>query len=568
MYDLALSDWISIGLNKDRLHSTIKAVRERKRIPDFGENSEVNSAYIQKIMREEIAKQFSERKRPALEVVLNAIDAKPAGQEDYSVRMNLGWNFSVADNGVGMCLEDILRFLIIPFNTDKNGIDQIGRFGVGFLSTFNYCTLHPKSAAVYTDTQKNGERFFVKFYASGPKAESMRMRIAPKCARNRDGTVVKIKTPELVLFGDAKDDMICYLERHLDTMPEFVSKLDINNRPLNYNRQKNAKWVSSTGKFNIRGKIIEQDVGLYMIRNGQITLTSQGVSVTTAHIPHEGLGATIYLPSGVQVVEGRDEFKYDANFAVGVKAAFESLEKVVVANQPLTKEYISELVGFIPTLAASMRIKKLEDIPNLERFKETLLKGKKYVLTSREGRLLQNFVGLKIDDSYFVTPESNCTYWAEHFDTWPKFLRNRLALYRDCNVSQFLGSGEGHITEEHVPALGKISVPNLVFTARNIQSQLGDGTGMLLFNFKDAGKNPLFVNDKTVYVNVAHPLVSGPFDRTKAYAVANYFMDEVMRSKSDPISFSEQIFRSYYDVRLGNSFWRYDPDLVTDGGGI
>ena len=133
-YDLPLTSWISLCLNRKRLDEIIEKVNNGQPLGEI-EHAVINGKYIEKILREEAVKQFSDSKRPTIEVILNSIDARPEdAREDYRIYVDIRRNkFVSADNGNGMSLDEVLRLLIIPFNTEKDGFNQIGSFGVGFL---------------------------------------------------------------------------------------------------------------------------------------------------------------------------------------------------------------------------------------------------------------------------------------------------------------------------------------------------------------------------------------------------------------------------------------------------
>ncbi|NQT32979.1 MAG: ATP-binding protein, partial [Candidatus Omnitrophica bacterium] len=83
-----------------------------------------------------ISRQFEDKERGVVELISNALDAS-----DQSVHVSLEEGQIVVTNGKrGISFEEVLTCLLIPTYSTKEirEEDIIGRFGVGFLSSFNY----------------------------------------------------------------------------------------------------------------------------------------------------------------------------------------------------------------------------------------------------------------------------------------------------------------------------------------------------------------------------------------------------------------------------------------------
>jgi hypothetical protein len=74
------TELISIAMDKELLDRYVLAVMkdDPKQVPRM---KVVNNAYISRVLDEEVRKQFADPLRPAVELVTNAIDAKPEGWE-------------------------------------------------------------------------------------------------------------------------------------------------------------------------------------------------------------------------------------------------------------------------------------------------------------------------------------------------------------------------------------------------------------------------------------------------------------------------------------------------------
>ena len=109
IYDLPLYDWISIGLNKRSLASAVNAIEKGISLTEVIKCNDGNRRYMEKILREEVVKQFSDRRRPMLEVILNCIDARPGDSQNYSIDVKTGRKFKASDNVACAECELLLR---------------------------------------------------------------------------------------------------------------------------------------------------------------------------------------------------------------------------------------------------------------------------------------------------------------------------------------------------------------------------------------------------------------------------------------------------------------------------
>jgi len=525
-YDMPLVDWISIGLHSKTLEQALQAIRTGKPLNIDVLNRKSNRKYMEKVLREEIFKQFSDKKRPKLETVLNAIDAgNNNAQRDYTVDIRARGNkFEVVDNGTGMDLEEILKFLIIPFSTEKTGLEEIGRFGVGFFSTFEYCLKEPKKAKIIVETGSKKENHKVKFYASGPNIKDLRIRIKRK--GKRKGTKVLIKETE---FGNRTVPE--YLYKHLKGVPTYMARILQNRKPIN-DDSKNT-WYSAPVELNAKGKKVTQKVGFRKEKECAIFLTSQGVLVKSFRT--EQPGSTISFPPAVQVVEGRDEFKIDENYKKCFEAYFRAFEKYI-KDQKENKGRIEEIIEFIPNLASVFDIKNLSDIPNIDNIKETLLPGKLYALTDQQFDYFKPFLGEEIEKKAFKVSNQACSYWRELYGS-EKSVFNREIVIRDLMDSEEfrkrIETDPSFYPNLHL--LGFETTPAEKYASgdwqrnwvKNLYSSIA-----LVDGPKNAESQTLVVDD-LLFININHPDVIGELDLRKVYSIiSDYYMNHEVSIKS------------------------------------
>jgi hypothetical protein len=518
IYDFLLVDWISMGLNKKTLAKVVEAVKDNQDLEDFISKRESNQRYIEKILREEVSKQFRGSDRPMLEVVLNSIDAKPIdSEEDYKVNVKIKKrSFTSEDNGRGMSLEDILQFLLIPFNTEKVGIEEIGRFGVGFLSSFNYCLHEPNKVHVLIDSVKDNEAYHLDFYAKGEDIKDLRMSLAKNRLRRKQGTKVKIKRKNYCIVT-----LKSYLETSTKHVPPYKAHIFINKKPINFDEE--SKWYHSDVILDIRGKKIKQKVGLKPNpSHPTIFLTSQGVNVSHfKDILPGAIGATISFPSGVKVVEGRDEFKIDDNYHKSVKAVFKASENYLkdINFGNGDRMLVQKIADFFPSLMSVFEIKSIKDafetesgktVSDLDEIRNSLFPGKEYVLTPGQYLKSRPFFGKKLDDIAFEASSQACTYWKELYLIFTDLLNNHFEVEHTFSKDEFTNK---FIKDSNF-------YPNLHLLGKEIRVyDKNELSGVrLLKGPTDTGQS-ILIYGGNLYINVNHRHVHGVFSPAKTYSV-------------------------------------------------
>ena len=526
VYELPLATWISMALHRNNLAKLTTAIRDDKSLlrEDIAHTS-ANSAYINKILREEVIKQFSDSRRPMLEVILNAVDAKPPEfQGNYTIRVGVGRrNFTSADDGSGMGLEDILQFLIIPFHTKKEGIEEIGRFGVGFLSCLNYCLLKPGRAYVGMNTRNGTEGYNLGFYAENNDVKTLHMALQKGRLRNPSGTVITIrKTPTV-----RKRALREYLHSNVNGIPPYRARIYINRELANDDSKQ--RWYTHLVELHLGEKIITQEAGIKIHTEGIvqscINITSQGVLVRQVQ-GGVGYNSIISFPAGVQVVEGRDEFKRDTNYNRAVDAVFKALESLIYGEKEriskikkeeeraaALKQLTPSIVAYIPELLAALGRQKITEIPNLDSLREALLPQKEYVLIRDDLRTLRQFFGEWVEDVAFDASFGGHSYWKDVYRGAPQLIREKALVVDSLSPEQF---------KEKVRQDASY-YPNALVVAERLKSERYGHVNIV--NVSPYGRSGLMFYNKTLFINAQHPHVSGAYDPSKTYALTADFCE-------------------------------------------
>ena len=533
IYNFPLTDWISAGLHKGTLNEVIHAITENRPIEPYVKPQPNNRQYIEKIMREEVVKQFSDAVRPKLEIILNSIDARPASlnppSKDYEIKVAVGWSkFIAEDNGTGMSLDKILRLLIIPFNTEKEGIEEIGRFGVGFLSAFNYCLKLPKKTELELETRTGDSGYNVTFYATGPEVGNLRMRLKKNRKISPPGTKVTIRRNP----SDA-ECIVHYLTQNLAGVLPYKAKIRINRRLIN--EDSNNKWYSSPVALDVDGRIITQPVG-FKNQDEHITLTAQGVQVKR-FCSQNISGAVISFPPAAKLVEGRDEFKIDDNYRRCVAGAFKALEQYI-QEENRSKEkgrnleaFRRQMADLIPSLMSAFSLTNLKEIPSLPELKESLFPGKRYILTSSERDHLLPFVGSSLNDLSAIVSTQAHAYWRAVYENYSGVANEFLKPIKTFRISDLLT-----LIKQH-PSFYPNIYPLVKEAAKVETGRLKDSsdsyTGISFVEIFPAGESPVLIEDSHIFLNLRHQYLFGESTSIKAYAVlSEYFVLSEAQSKS------------------------------------
>ncbi len=527
-YDFLLTDWISIGLHKDNLNLVASAIREDKPLDDFAVNNVQNRPYLEKILREEVTKQFSNNAQPLVQVIANSLDARPQEQEgEYTIKVSLKWRkFKLTDKGNGMGLEDILNLLIIPFSSNKNRFEDIGRHGVGFLSMFNYC-LSNSNVNIVVETRNGSEGYEVNFYSENGKVEGLRMRLKKLMMNNPKGTKIEIKRKEF-----DKDAIFIYLVGHFRGIPSYKARIMINR--VFVNDDKENKWYSVPVELDMQNKKITQRVGVRfrslnskeeghsLISN--ISLTSQGVLVKQS-AQQFMYAPTISFPPAIQVVEGRDAFKMDENYRKCVEKIFSAIELYIKDDEKRWNNFTSDILLLLPSLMAMFDINDVKSLPNLDNLMNALVPGKKYVMQSGTYNLFSQFFGEEFKKVAFPAHAQACSYWREIFKS-PSDLLNDMAKIIDVMPFYEL-KNKMKADRSFYPNLHPIANAIAQYGANIVLCEVPDAGKICLLRYQD-------VYNDNLYVNVLHPFVQGSANSVNAYCVLSDFLHHQVTRKDNP----------------------------------
>ncbi len=366
IYDYPLVSWICAGLHRSTLDAVIEGIKKDQPIDAILPRLASNTEYINKILREEVLKQFAHSDRPVVEVILNSVDAKPAGLDrEYLIKVDVSGNkITTIDNGTGMSLDQILRLLIIPFNTEKTGLDEIGRFGVGFLSCLNYCMEGSRNLVGLT-TKTGEEGYNLIFYSPTARVEGLQLAIRKTWRYNPAGTGVLIRRRIV-----SKRSLCDYIKENVKGIPTYRARIMLNDKPVDDDSK--MLWYTQPAALDVRGKKMVQEVGL-RIRLGYENEDKNGLSLTSQGVLVRKFSNSLYhtiisFPAGVQLVEGRDEFKKDHNYHSCVQATFAAMQTYIQAWQEqihtkkeksASEEEFRTLLALGPGLMSAVELKNI-----------------------------------------------------------------------------------------------------------------------------------------------------------------------------------------------------------------
>ena len=586
-YDLKLSEWILLSMHKKSLESTIASIDAGLPIifPAEEKRFTTNRAYFQKLLREEITKQFTDRYRPFVEVVLNSIDAYIAAGKKTSCRVdiNLKKDFVAKDDGIGMNLEDILKLLIIPFQHEKEGIEEIGRYGTGFLSAFKFCLEKPKKTHVIVDTRQK-RKYIADFYSTSKNISDLRMRVTPgeyeECIlhegvkgilaqchegpisilqREAKSTGTKVRMTNI---GEERHRIAAYIEDKLKGIPTYLAEIYQGNKQIN--AEKNSSWYSVDVDLDIGSKKVKQKLGLRLEPSSSIIeLTAQGVQVKNLKSFYGG--ATISFPGAIKLVEGRDDFKQDENYTVCVNAAFLALEEhakelssereqllakfrdLREANIASNKERDKlidnrmrrdSLIDFIPSMMSAFGKSELSEINNIDVLKNELVGQRKYVLTKNEHVLLLPFMGRELDKLAFSCGEQSYNYWKHLYPRRWALMNEHLAPKEIIEFKEAFIAGKYNDQEfdkklAMYPNLKILANLFFLYSANNCEPKKLAAKKIVLVETKPGltctyfhSETGMLLHDAELYINIAHPALK---DNSGAgfYQLFNDFFSDI-----------------------------------------
>jgi len=505
-YNGYLVDWISSVLKKDKLETIVSAIKNKDKISNIiADNFETNKLYLAKILREEITKQFKGAYRPVVEVVLNSLDSREHSQTDHKVDIKLGnKKIVVTDNGSGMGIEEILKFLIVPFNTEKEGINEIGRFGVGFFSLLSYCLMSSR-IKVIVETSLKKEAYRITFYTKKVpgtiehEISDIFMVIDP-IRRKTIGTTILVNH-----FYFTRNTLEHALISDLHTIPSYTSKISINGEVIN--NRSNVKYYKENVVLTIRGNEYKQavSVGISTDDINRIVVTAHGVNVISKKIGTLFVKKIqINFPPAIRVVEGRDEFKIDDNYYLCIEAATKCLLRYLKDQQYSEHKYRVYILDILSTVATCFGIENASDFPNAEKIIKEDLPNSKYLVPLVDWQGLKEFIE---DNKNEAIPcvHSVYTFWSPLFKMHEQFLSDHVTygLEMDTSIAhRFLCAG---------------SFDNIKDCFTLFFSEYLRGASKVIIVYcKKAGISPFYLTyDYKLLINAGHPSVTGAYSHEK-----------------------------------------------------
>lgn len=535
VYDYPLVNWISIGLNKNKLKEVVDAIRSNRSIDDIMQvqQQSANAPYLNKIIREVVSKQFSEYMRPIVEIILNSIDARPLDVSEYyvSVRSARGKTV-VEDNGEAMSLEEILKLLLIPFSTikDENASRYVGRFGVGFFSSLNYCLQILNKEVINLVTSKGGESYESAFYASNSDVSSLHSVIR-KIREREQGTRVKISR-EFHPY-----DLQKYIRDKVGNIPTLRAYIYVNRNLIN---SEGSRWYTSKIKQDNKG--VDGRVGIRFSGDKHIYLDSFGGNVKKFDSPFHN-GVRILLPPLVELTIGRDEFVRDNNYYAAAKSSFESLENLIRSlSRDDFQRLLSGFINLVPSLVSLLGLSRLEDVPNLNALINILIPNKRYALIENEYNNISPFLGRRLSDSSFSANPQSCSIWRQKYSSYQDLLNEMIPAKESYPYKDFINKIK----------FDKKFYPNLYLLFDAIENRFI--TDKTINNVKFVESEPCyepFMFDEgsdDLYINIKHRYVLGGLNSLKVSTLISKYIRlpqiDRMLTKQNP---KKQSYSSSYE---------------------
>jgi len=481
------TELISIAMDKALIDRYIMAVikDDSKQVP---RPKVADVPYISRVLDEEICKPFPDPMRPVVELVTNAIDAKPHGWEGrYCVDIRAkGGDVTVSDYGSGMALREMLGELIIPFNTKKPGKETYGRFGVGFLSNLQYCLKKPGSSSVTVESagnHSNGARSYkLRFHSTGKEIKDLKCTISG--SERKQGTDVTVERGS----WDWEHPLEMTMRNYFHWVGKERAEVHFNGELLNRDDPIWQTVVPLSDGQDVRVAVdpaSSRDVARFY---------SQGVLIYAQRISHGEV--RMDLPSVVDVVEGRSNFREDENYDKALEAAWSGLLRYArQAQSKGMREGMRMLLGGLP------RPHKSKGLPNAEEFRRALFREDFYLVSPEDAYRISDFFGEDVKAVLF--PAGGDTYKA-----WESTLPDAERLVKD-----------------HCKEVGKFDLDRYVKKTGVSFSKDGEGlkhVGVKLFRYK-GGASPFLRTDGKIYCNLDSPLLARD-DFVSTYAVLTGYL--------------------------------------------
>lgn len=438
-YERPLSELISLALDKKTLDTLVTRINKGKKISKIKPHSTSGLKYIEKILSEEVEKQFTEEYRPFIESILNGIDARPKDHEGkYIVKARITNNsFSVEDHGKSMGLKDILQTFIIPFSSDKDRLENIGRFGVGFFSNLIYCLEKPNEAEVILDTNDGENSYKLSFWSTSKTVDGLKVKVQIGTKR-KQGTTLEIK-------GYPMDTGLrSYIEGYLKYFDPKRAQIEVGWSTVNSLPEGITYWGKET--FQTEKGDVKQTVRftcnptISWYKDKKLRMYSQGIFILEKKLNAGEF--RLDFPSAIDIVEGRDEFKIDENYFKAIDKAYDMIVEYAGKHAVKSKKTKLILRDMLPSIQE--QIGSSFGYERVEKIKKILFPKKVYLLESdylwhdigEYADALRFFGKSILPKAYSPTDELASRFWKKHLPGLSSLIEDETAVLAEGNLDE------------------------------------------------------------------------------------------------------------------------------------
>ena len=383
----------------------------RERLPPTAPS--VDPAYVRRILDEEISRPFSHPLRPVIELILNGVDAYAGrhGQRIVDVTLAPG-HVEVLDHGAGMSLATVLSRLLIPFATDKRDGEDLGRFGVGFLSALSYAIRDPASFSLEVATGNGTTSHVLRVTARSTKTEGLRASIAK--APLRHGTRVDLRASRL-----DPDSVRAYARETLHFLPDSKAVVRVSGSPINGGRSIDGGrlYIENLGE----GHVARSHLGGRAVAPEIVAATHHaGVKLASTALRELVL---VDFPGALPITEGRDAVEHGPLYDAVAIAFHRRLKRLSLSPNADTaaKHALAELAA----KASALTFDSAGFAEVAAELADALLGDARYLVSPERAEAVVGFLGPHVASKLFV-PQS---FWAER--EWYDYLPGETELVNE-----------------------------------------------------------------------------------------------------------------------------------------
>ena len=310
-----------------------------------------------------ISRQFEDRERGIVELVSNALDVST----NVEVKIVPG-EISVVNGEKGIGLEQVLSSLLIPTYSTKALTDEkIGRFGVGFLSSFNYLEGPDDEMEILSFADGRGLRIRLGVLEEGVgrsrrkivvlkslerdlswSEEEMRELFAGVDNPAEGATAIRIKAERLKSIDSRDSATDAVVERFGYWMGEpVVLSSEEEKRRIGLDKGRFVSVRLEEGeekkgkRFQVTARVSEEDPSRLAMTEepgkGEIAITHQGVLLEKYKIKGSNVLSTmvVNLPASVLIPTSRDRVIIDENT---IDSLFRTAESISTSTELTIEE--------------------------------------------------------------------------------------------------------------------------------------------------------------------------------------------------------------------------------------